>query len=87
MNLVQPLLVMTFDSAPIGELFDDLLSYDTSRMVWTSFEDSFQNATRPSHRREHGFTSVGSRLYVFGGIGYGGNGLLMIYIETVFQIT
>jgi hypothetical protein len=60
-------------SMPTGELFDDLYSFDTARLAWTTFNyDNFQNSTRPSHRRDHGFISFETRLYVFGGVGYGG---------------
>jgi hypothetical protein len=54
-----------------GVLFDDLLSFDTVQSTWINLGITFQLRDSPSHRKEHGFTSVDKSLYVFGGLGYG----------------
>jgi N-acetylneuraminic acid mutarotase len=45
---------------------DDLYSFDPVALKWTDLSASVAG-TRPKARSEHGFTSAGGRLYVFGG--------------------
>ncbi len=50
---------------PFPGNLDDLHSFDIAAMTWTKL--SAANGTLPSARSEHGFTSAGGKLFVYGG--------------------
>jgi hypothetical protein len=47
--------------------------YDPAAGAWTDLSAAL-SGTPPSPRREHGFTSAGGKLYVYGGRGDSGEG-------------
>jgi hypothetical protein len=51
---------------PVAGYLDDLHSYDPADMTWTLLSAA-EDSTRPSARAQHGFTSAGGKLYVYGG--------------------
>jgi hypothetical protein len=51
---------------------DDLYSYDIVSMTWTRLFAA-ADGTHPASRSSHGFTSMGNKLYVYGGRGPFGN--------------
>jgi hypothetical protein len=57
----------TLPPLPSAGNFDDLHSFDPATMIWTLLSAA-DDASRPSARRSHGFTSAGGLLYVHGGI-------------------
>jgi hypothetical protein len=50
---------------------DDMYAFDPATMTWTNLSVA-DNAGRPSARHDHGFTSAGGLLYVYGGYGRSG---------------
>ncbi len=54
---------------------DKLYSFDLTIMTWTLLLAAEDSDSPPMGRESHGFTSVGGKLYVHGGIGWkmGGN--------------
>jgi hypothetical protein len=51
----------------------DLHVYDPAAGAWTDLSAAL-SGTPPSPRYIHGFTSAGGKLYVHGGVGFGGEG-------------
>ncbi len=63
---------------PPSAVLDDLHSFDPDTMTWTLLSDSVpvvDDASRPSARSGHGFTSAGGLLYVHGGLSFNGDAL------------
>ncbi len=51
----------------------DIHSFDPANMTWTRLSAA-DDASRPSARAGHGFTSAGGKLYVHGGVFITGSG-------------
>ena len=71
---------------------DDLHSFDLINMTWTQVVDPNLNSwcddgklcyDPPRARSEHGFTSAGGKLYVYGGYSFGKQGIG--YTEKIYE--
>jgi hypothetical protein len=58
-------------NALAGWPLSDLYSFDPGTMTWTLLSGT--KGQRPTARSNHGFTSVGGKLYVHGGVSLGRN--------------